>query len=91
VSIDPQAFRDVRLRVAVELGRAEMPVARAVSLPTGVIVDLDRAADDPVDLLVNGRALGRGRLVVVDGEWALRIDEITDADGVRQASNAPEA
>lgn len=88
MSAEEHAFSDVRLRVSAELGRTWMPVAEAVAQPPGAVIDLDRSPEDPVDLMVSGRRLGRGRLVVVDGEWALEIEEI---EGVRQPSKTPES
>ena len=51
-----------------------MPVADVLQLNEGELVELDSAADDPADLYVNGRRLGTGRLVLIDGEWALQIE-----------------
>ena len=59
------------------VGRARMPSADIVGLPTGAVVELDRQADEPIDLYVNGRRFATGRLVVVDGaDWAVRIETI---------------
>ena len=55
------------MRVWAELGRARMPSAQIVGLPAGAVVELDRQADEPIDLYVNGRRFATGRLVVVDG------------------------
>lgn len=69
-------LRGVPLRVCAEIGRATMPMADAVSLPDGGLIELDRGAEEPVDVLVNGRRFATGRLVLVDGEWAVRIEEV---------------
>ena len=69
-------LRGVPLRVCAEIGRASMPMAEAVTLPAGGLVQLDRGADDPVDIMVNGRRFATGRLVLVDDEWAVRIEEV---------------
>ncbi len=67
----------INLRVWAELGRAELALGRALELPLGAVVDLDRAADAPVDLYVNGLCFAQGHLLVTDeGEWALVIDEL---------------
>lgn len=77
VLFSPDLLRQVPVRVSVELGRVRMPLARAVGLPPGAVVELDRAADDPVDLFVNGTRFAEGRLVLLDGnEWALRIEKV---------------
>jgi flagellar motor switch protein FliN len=71
------ALGGINLRVWAELGRAHMPLGRALGLPVGAVVDLDRAAEAPVDLYVNGTRFARGQLVVTDdGEWAVALDEV---------------
>jgi flagellar motor switch protein FliN len=74
------SLRDVPVRVWAELGRARMHTARLVGMPAGSVVELDRRADDPVDVYVNGLPFAKGRLIVVDGsEWAVRIESLADA------------
>jgi flagellar motor switch protein FliN/FliY len=81
-------LRGVPLRVCAEIGRASMPMAEAVSLPVGGLVELDRGADDPVDVMVNGRRFAIGRLVLVDDEWAVRIEEVLiDASELPQSTS----
>ena len=76
----PELLRRVPVRVSVELGRARMPLARAVGMPPGAVMELDRAADDPVDLFVNGKHFAEGRLVLLDGnEWGLHIERLLGA------------
>lgn len=72
------ALGDIKLRVWAELGRAELPLGDALGLPLGAVVELDQAADAPVDLFVNGMRFARGRLIVTDdGEWAFALDEVS--------------
>jgi len=71
-----EVLRGVRLRVCAEIGRASMPLSQAVTLPHGGLVELDRGAEDPVDVFVNGRHFATGRLVLVEDEWAVRIEEV---------------
>jgi flagellar motor switch protein FliN len=67
----------ISVRVAAELGRARMVSAEIVGLPPGAVVELNRQADEPIDLYVNGRRFATGRLMVVDGaDWAVRIESI---------------
>ena len=81
-------LRGVPLRVCAEIGRATMPMADAVALPSGGLVELDRGADEPVDVLVNGRRFATGRLVLVDDEWAVRIEEVLlDASDLPQTTS----
>jgi flagellar motor switch protein FliN len=71
----------IPVRLWAELGRASMPTADVVGLPQGAVVELDRAPDEPIDLFVNGRRFATGRLVVVDGDWAVRIESVLDPSG----------
>jgi flagellar motor switch protein FliN/FliY len=67
----------IPVRVSAELGRARMASAEVVGLPAGAVVELNRQADEPIDLYVNGRRFATGRLVVVDGtDWAVRIEQV---------------
>ena len=87
LALTPEALMDIKLRVWAEIGRTRMPLADAVALAEGMLVDLDREHHEPIELYVNGMRLGAGRLVTVDGEWALMIDEISaDADAVERLS-----
>jgi len=79
--VSTDAVRAVSVRVWAELGRTRMPVGQAVGLATGAVVDLDRAPDDPVDLYINGRLLGTGRLLLVEDEWAVRIETVLPTAG----------
>jgi flagellar motor switch protein FliN/FliY len=73
-----EALGDTTLRVWAELGRARMPLGKALSMPLGAVVDLDRGADAPVDLFVNGLRFAQGHLVLTDdGEWAVCVDEVS--------------
>lgn len=83
------ALLDVQVRVWAEIGRTRMPLADAVALSEGVLVDLDREHHEPIDLFVNGLHYGRGHLVMVDDEWALTVDEITAGpDSLERLSSA---
>jgi flagellar motor switch protein FliN len=71
----------IPVRVWAELGRAQLPSAHVVGLPTGAVVELNRQADEPIDLYVNGRRFATGRLVVADGtDWAVRIEHVLGND-----------
>jgi flagellar motor switch protein FliN/FliY len=70
-----ESLRAIKVRVWAELGRSRMPIGKLVGTPAGAVVDLDRQADEPVDLFVNGMRFASGRLVVSEGgEWAVEID-----------------
>ena len=80
---------DVNVRLWAELGRAKLPLAQAVALGQGAIVDLDKEPDDSLDVFVNGLPFAKAKLLLVDGEWAIRLEEIVAAPGaVEQASSS---
>lgn len=66
----------VPLHLTVELGACRMSIAEILKLGTGSIVELDRGANGPVDLLVNGRPIARGEIVAVEENFGLRIIEL---------------
>lgn len=69
-------LHDVEMAVTVELGRTRMAVRDLLSLAPGAVVELDRAAGSPVDVLVNGKLIARGEVVVIDDDFGIRISEI---------------
>ena len=74
-----QRLHDVPVELAVEIGRTRMTIGETLALGPGSIVSLNRLAGEPVDLLVNGRPIARGEVVVVDEEFGLRVTEIVSA------------
>jgi flagellar motor switch protein FliN len=73
-----EILHGVVMDVTVELGRARMTVRELLALAPGTVLELDRAAGSPADLLVNGRLIARGEVVVVDEDFGLRVTEIVD-------------
>ena len=69
-------LHDVEMGVTAELGRRRMTVRDLLSLTPGAVIELDRAAGSPVDVLVNGTLIARGEVVVIDEEFGIRIAEI---------------
>lgn len=67
---------DVPLELTVELGRKRMFIKEILELAVGSIVELDRVAGEPVDVLVNGRIMARGEVVVIEDNFGIRITEI---------------
>ena len=76
---DLQRLHDVPVELAVEIGRTSMTIGETLALGPGSIVSLNRLAGEPVDLLVNGRPIARGEVVVVDEEFGLRVTEIVSS------------
>jgi flagellar motor switch protein FliN/FliY len=66
----------VPVELAVEIGRTKMTIGDALALGPGSIITLNRMAGEPVDLLVNGRIIARGEVVVIDEEFGLRVTEV---------------
>lgn len=75
-----ELLSDVEMGVTAELGRTRMTVRELLGLQPGSVVELDRAAGSPVDLLVNGTLVARGEVVVIDEEFGVRITEIIGYD-----------
>lgn len=69
-------MRDVELTVALELGRANVPLADVLSLTSGTVIELNKRAGDPVDVVVNNVIVARGEVVVVEDRFAVRITEV---------------
>jgi len=67
---------DVEMTLTVELGRTRLPVRQVLELIPGAVLELDRAAGAPADVMVNGRLIARGEVVVVDEDYGVRITEI---------------
>lgn len=71
-----EILMDVPLDISVELGRTRMVVKDIVDLGVGSIVEIEKAAGEPVDILVNGRIVARGEVVVIEDNFGVRITEI---------------
>lgn len=73
-------LNDVMMTVTAELGRTVMPIRDLLNLSPGMVVEIDRIAGAPIDLLVNGRRIAVGEVVVIDEEFGVRITEIAPPD-----------
>src|SRR5256885_1181555 len=73
---DPRGLYDVRVEWAVESGRPRMTIGQTLDLRPGSVVSLNRLAGEPVDLLINGKPIARGEVVVIDEEFGLRITDV---------------
>jgi len=83
---------DVPVELAVEIGRTRMTIRETLALGPGSIVTLNRLAGQPVDLLVNGKPIARGEVVVIDEEFGLRVTEVVSGDvAVEEAAPAEPA
>lgn len=71
---------DVPLQVTVELGRARKSIKDVLELTNGSIVELDKLAGEAVDILVNGKLLAKGEVVVIDENFGVRINDIVSPE-----------
>jgi flagellar motor switch protein FliN/FliY len=67
---------DVPLDVNVELGRSRMSIQELLALSPGSVIELDKVAGEPLDIVVNGRLIARGEAVVVNDKFGIRITDI---------------
>lgn len=72
---------DVEIPISVEVGRAQMSLENVLKLVPGSVIALDKKAEEPVDLRVNGKLVARGEVVLVDDVYGLRVTQIIDAAG----------
>jgi flagellar motor switch protein FliN/FliY len=69
---------NVEMALTVEIGRTRMSVRDVLAVEPGAVIELDRSAGSPADILLNGRMIARGEIVVVDQDYAVRVTQILD-------------
>ena len=74
--ISQNVISQVPVRVTAEMGRISSNLKDALNMKPGEVIDLEQAPDDPVHVYVDGVRYAIGRLTVVDGQWAVRLDKI---------------
>ena len=67
---------DIELDASLQFGSREMPLREVLELGPGDVIDLDRHVAEPVDLVIGDRIVARGEVVIVSGNFALRITEV---------------
>jgi flagellar motor switch protein FliN len=67
---------DVPVSLAIELGSCQLPMREVLQLCVGSVVQLEKAADAPVDLSVNGKLIARGEVVVIEDRYGVKITEV---------------
>lgn len=83
-AMDALFLQDIPIELVVELGRTRLTVKELAALGRDDVIELDRAASQPLDILVGGRVFARGEIVVVDDRVGLRITALTGShDGGR--------
>jgi flagellar motor switch protein FliN/FliY len=76
---DLRRLHNVPVELAVEIGRTRMTLGQTLELRPGSVVSLNRLAGEPVDLLINGKPIARGEVVVIDEEFGLRVTDVVSA------------
>lgn len=76
LSHTPEYLLEVRLSVSAEIGRVQMPVRQVMLLGPGALIELQRSASEPVDILANGHCIARGEIVVIGEHFGVRITEL---------------
>lgn len=72
---------DIPVSLSVELGRTQMKVKDVMSLTTGMVIELEKPVEDPVELYVNGKLIARGEVVVVDDSLGVKVTEVLVKQG----------
>ena len=70
----------VSLRVSVEVGSTSISLADVMNLGEGSVLELDRQANDPLDIFANGTLIAKGEVVTVDGRYGIRVTEVVSAE-----------
>lgn len=68
---------DVEVPLSISFGKTQLPLRDVLKLGTGSIIELDRTVAEPVDIVVNNRIVARGEVVVIDGNYGVRITGLT--------------
>jgi flagellar motor switch protein FliN/FliY len=68
---------DVELSVTLRFGQRQLTLREVMDLTSGSVVELDRQVEEPVELLLNGTVIARGEAVVIDGNYGLRVTEVS--------------
>lgn len=75
-----RVLKDVEMDVSVQVGHTRIAVRDLLALTPGSVLELDRAAGAPADILVNGRLIARGEIVVVDEDYGVRVTEVIGSE-----------
>jgi len=73
---DLEFIKDIPVQLSVEIGRTKIPIKSLLQLTQGSIVELDAAAGDLMDILVNGTMIAKGEVVVINEKFGIRLTEI---------------
>lgn len=85
-----ELVRDIQVMLTVELGRTDMLIQDILELTPGKVIELNRLAGEPLDIVVNGKLLAKGEVVVVDENFGIRLTQIVEPNQ-REAAIIPDA
>ncbi|MCU7795878.1 MAG: flagellar motor switch protein FliN [Candidatus Thiodiazotropha sp. (ex Semelilucina semeliformis)] len=86
-SVNMDAILDVPVTISMEIGRTKINIRNLLQLNQGSVVELDRLAGEPMDVLVNGTLIAQGEVVVVNEKFGLRLtDIISPSERVKRLS-----
>jgi flagellar motor switch protein FliN/FliY len=71
-----ELVKDVKMNVTVELGKTNLPLKEVLQLGENSVIKLERLAGEPVDLLVNGRLIAKGEVVVIGNNFGVKVTEV---------------
>ena len=84
---DIELILDVPVTLALEVGRTEMTIGKLLNLSQGTVVELDRNAGEPLDVIVNGALIARGEIVVINDKFGIRlVDVVTPTESALVAT-----
>lgn len=76
--VDLDLVLEVPVNVSLQVGTAELPIRELVKLVEGSVISLDRESTDPMDVLVNGKLIARGEIVIVDDQFGVRLTDVVN-------------
>ena len=75
-----RALENIEVVMSIEVGRAEITISELLRLNEGSVVELDRLAGEPLDILVNGTMIAKGEIVMVGERYGIRFTDIVDPE-----------
>jgi flagellar motor switch protein FliN/FliY len=75
-----RALENIEVEMSVEVGRTEISISELLRLNEGSVVELDRLAGEPLDILVNGTLIAKGEIVMVGERFGIRFSDIVDPE-----------
>jgi flagellar motor switch protein FliN/FliY len=75
-----RALENIEVEMSIEVGRAEITISELLRLNEGSVVELDRLAGEPLDIIVNGTLIAKGEIVMVGERYGIRFTDIVDPE-----------